>query len=357
MSILFSPLSIRSLVLANRLWISPMCQYSATDGVVGDWHLVHLGALATGGTGLVMAEATAVSAEGRISVGCPGLWNDEQVEAWSRVTAFVHDQGTHVGVQLAHAGRKASTLRPWDEGHMASEQEGGWRAVAPSALAFPGYPVPHALTLEEIAELPGTFAEAASRALRAGFDVLEIHAAHGYLLHEFFSPLSNQREDQYGGSFDNRIRLLMEVATAVRAVSAETPLFVRISASDWTEGGWTVDDSVALARELAKVGVDLIDVSSGGNVAGATIPVGPGYQVSMAQRIRTEAGIAVNAVGLITDPQQAEDIVATGEVDAVMVAREVMRNPRWPLQAAEALGSYISLPPQLERARTLSAPK
>ena len=351
MSQLFSSLSLRNVTFSNRLWVSPMCQYSATDGVVGDWHLVPLGALAPGGAGLVLAEATAVVPEGRISVGCPGLWNDDQVAAWRRVTSFVHTQGTLIGVQLAHAGRKASTLRPWD-GHMADEGHGGWQAVAPSAVPFEGYPTPRALTLEEIQELPSAFVAAAQRAEDAGFDVLEIHAAHGYLLHEFLSPLSNQRNDEYGGALENRMRLLLEVATAVRAASP-LPLFVRISATDWTEGGWDLASSVALAKALREVGVDLIDVSSGGNVANAAIPVAPGYQVPLAAEIRAKAGIAVNAVGLVTTAAQAEAIIASGEADAVMVARAVMRNPRWPLAAAEELGDVIDWPRQLERARTL----
>ena len=351
MSQLFSPLTLRNVTFSNRLWISPMCQYSATDGVVGDWHLVHLGALATGGAGLVMAEATAISPEGRISVGCPGLWNDEQVAAWQRVTSFIHSQGTLAGVQLAHAGRKASTLRPWD-GHIAIEGNGGWEAVAPSAVAFDGYPTPRELTIDEIRALPSVFVAAAQRAIEAGFDVLEIHAAHGYLLHEFLSPLSNHRTDNYGGSLGHRMRLLLEVATAIRAVTS-LPLFVRISATDWTDGGWSLEDSVVLAAALRDVGIDLIDVSSGGNVATATIPVGPGYQVPLAAAIRAQAGIAVNAVGLVTAADQAEAIVANGQADAVMVARAVMRNPRWPLAAAEELGEIIDWPRQLERARTL----
>ena len=351
MSQLFSPFSLRDVTFANRLWVSPMCQYSAINGVVGDWHLVHLGALATGGAGLVMAEATAVVPEGRISVGCPGLWNDEQVEAWRRVTHFIHTQGTLAGVQLAHAGRKASTLRPW-EGHIAALDNGGWTTVGPSPMAFDGYPAPRELALEEIQALPGDFVTAAKRAEAAGFDVLEIHAAHGYLLHEFLSPLSNVRTDAYGGSLENRMRLLLEVATAVRGATT-LPLFVRISATDWTDGGWTLDESVILATALRSIGVDLIDVSSGGNVANATIPVAPGYQVPLAATIRAESGIAVNAVGLVITAAQAEAIVAEGQADAVMVARAVMRNPRWPLAVAEELGDVIDWARQLERARTL----
>jgi 2,4-dienoyl-CoA reductase-like NADH-dependent reductase (Old Yellow Enzyme family) len=350
MSRLFSPLTIRSTTFSNRAWISPMCQYSAIDGVVGQWHLVHLGGFAIGGAGLVMAEATAVTPEGRISIGCPGLWNDEQVDAWRTVTDFVHSQGTKVGVQLAHAGRKASTMLPWSDHPMAGLDEGGWETVGPSAIPFPGYPTPRALTLDECLELPRQFAEAALRAIDAGFDVLEIHAAHGYLLHEFLSPLSNHRDDAYGGSFENRSRLLVAVAVAVRAVCGETPLFVRISATDWSEGGWGIDEAVQLAVLLREVGVDLIDTSSGGNVP-ASIPVGPGYQVPFAQRIGEESGIATSAVGMITSGEQAEAIMDDQHVVAVMVARAAMRNPHWPLQAAHELGDAVEWRPQLERGR------
>lgn len=352
MSALFEPMQLRNLVIPNRLWVSPMCQYKAVDGIVGDWHLMHLGALATGGAGLIIAEATAVSPEGRISVACPGLWNDDQVAAWSRVVTFAHSQGALVGVQLAHAGRKASTLQPWADHHFAGAEEGGWQAVAPSAEPFTGYPIPRALTAPEIEEIVAQFAQAARRAVAAGFDVLEIHAAHGYLLHEFLSPLSNFRTDAYGGSLENRMRLLLEVAAAVRK-ETDAPLLVRISATDWTEGGWDLASSVVLATRLRDIGVDLIDVSTGGNVANAEIPVAPGYQVPFAEVIRRDADIAVSAVGLITEPQQAEDLVAQTPIDAVMVARAVMRNPRWPLEAAESLGVVIPWIAPLERARRI----
>lgn len=354
MSTLFSPLTINGVTFSNRAWVSPMCQYSCDDGVVGDWHLVHLGGFATGGAGLVMAEATAVVPEGRISIGCPGLWNEEQVAAWRRVTSLVHSQGTVIGVQLAHAGRKASAMRAWDDHLVAAPSEGGWTAVAPSAVAFPGYETPEAMEVGAIDELVEAFVDAARRALDAGFDVLEIHAAHGYLLHEFLSPLSNLRTDAYGGSFENRTRLLLDVTRAVRgAIGPTTPLFVRISATDWTDGGWTLDDSIALAPLLRDAGCDLIDVSSGGNVAGAPIPVGPGYQVPLSAAIRRATGVATNAVGMITDGPQAETILQAGDADAVMVARAFLRNPRWALSAAEALGDVITWPRQIERARTV----
>ena len=331
-----------------------MCQYSANEGVVGDWHLVHLGSFATGGAGLVMAEASAVTPEGRISIHCPGLWNDEQVSAWSRVTNFVHSQGTKIGIQLAHAGRKGSTLAPWQDHVIATAHEGGWSTVAPSPIAFEGYPVPRQLSTSEIAGLVGSFADAARRALEAGFDLVEIHAAHGYLLHQFLSPLSNQRTDVYGGSFENRIRMLCEVVDAVReAIPPETPLFVRISATDYAQGGWDLEESVELARVLKTMGVDLVDVSSGGNIAGVKIPLEPGYQVPFADRIRNEVNVPTSAVGLITEALQAEDIIDSGKADAVMLARAMLRNPRWALHAAEELGEIIAWPPQFERARTL----
>ncbi len=356
MSLLFSPLSLREIDFSNRAWVSSMCQYSATEGVVGDWHLVHLGAFATGGAGLIMAEASAVTPEGRISIHCPGLWNEEHVEAWSRVTRFVHGQGTKIGIQLAHAGRKGSTMAPWEDHLIATHEEGGWTTDAPSAIAFEGYPVPRQLSSAQISELVESFAAAARRASAAGFDVVEIHAAHGYLLHQFLSPLSNQRTDVYGGTFENRIRFLCEVVEAVReTISPAMPLFVRISATDYAQGGWDIDESVQLARVLKTMGVDLIDVSSGGNIAGVTIPVAPGYQVPFAQRIRSEVNVPTSAVGLITEALQAEDILDSGKADATMLARAMLRNPRWALHAAEELGDIIAWPPQFERARTLHA--
>jgi 2,4-dienoyl-CoA reductase-like NADH-dependent reductase (Old Yellow Enzyme family) len=338
MSHLFSPVQLRSTTIRNRVWVAPMCQYSAVDGVPNDWHLVHLGSFARGGAGLVLTEATGVSPEGRISPADTGIWNDEQVTAWSRIVAFVHGQGATAGMQLGHAGRKASTRAPFDGRGTVAADEGGWATVGPSPVPFPGIAEPRELTTADIDRVVADFAAGASRALRAGFDLLEIHAAHGYLLHQFLSPLSNHRQDEYGGSFDNRVRLLLRVVEAVRdTVPADTPLLVRISATDWAEGGWTGDESVALARLLHDAGVDLVDVSTGGNVL-ADIPVGPGYQVPFAARIRKEAGIPTGAVGLITEPKQAEEIVADGQADVVLLARALLRDPHWALRAAHELG-------------------
>jgi 2,4-dienoyl-CoA reductase-like NADH-dependent reductase (Old Yellow Enzyme family) len=339
MSQLFSPIRLRDVEFRNRVWVSPMCQYSATDGVPGEWHLVHLGSFARGGAALVMSEATAVAPEGRISPWDTGIWNDEQASAWSRIVDFVHQQGAVAGMQLAHAGRKASSGRPWQGRGPVADADGGWEPVAPSAASFDGLRDPRALSADELSAVVDAFVDAARRALRAGFDLVEVHAAHGYLLHQFLSPLSNRRDDRYGGSFENRVRLLVEVVEALRAdLPAGTPLLVRLSATDWAEGGWTVDESVRLARLLHVAGVDLVDVSSGGTVARAEIPLGPGYQVGFARRIRAEAGMATGAVGLITDAKQAEDVVADGSADAVLLARAMLRNPHWPLEAAHQLG-------------------
>ena len=349
---LFDPITIRGIEIKNRAWVSPMCQYSAIDGVVGEWHHVHLGSFATGGAGLIMAEATGVVAEGRISIGCPGLYNDAQVEAWAPIVNFAHSMGSKVGIQLAHAGRKGGTALPWSDHRMATPDEGGWESVAPSAIAFEGYPTPRALTVTEINELVISFGAAAKRAIAAGFDLVEIHAAHGYLLHEFYSPLTNQRSDEYGGDFAGRTRFLKEVVAEVRAsIPESTPLFVRISASDWAEGGWSIEDSVQLANELSALGVDLIDASSGGNVPHAKIPVGPGYQVQFAQAIKAGSPLLTSAVGMITDPHQADSIIESGQADAVMLAREFLRNPRWPLQAAQVLGVTTEWPAQLVRGK------
>jgi 2,4-dienoyl-CoA reductase-like NADH-dependent reductase (Old Yellow Enzyme family) len=299
-----------------------------------------------------MAEATGIVAEGRISLGCPGLYNDEQVSAWAPIVSFVHSMGAAMGIQLAHAGRKGGTAVPWADHRMATPEEGGWQAVAPSAIAFEGYPVPHELTVPEIEELIKKYGLAAKRALSAGFDLVEIHAAHGYLLHEFYSPLSNHRRDQYGGDFEGRTRLLKEVVAEVRRnIPDSTPLFVRISASDWSDGGWTIEDSVRLSNELTRMGVDLIDASSGGNVPNAKIAVGPGYQVPFAQEIKSGSFITTSAVGMITDPVQANDIIESGKADAVMLAREMLRNPRWPFHAAHELGVEIKWPVQIERGK------
>jgi 2,4-dienoyl-CoA reductase-like NADH-dependent reductase (Old Yellow Enzyme family) len=336
---LFSPLTLRGTTFPNRAWLAPMCQYSAVDGSPNDWHLVHLGARAAGGFGLLIAEATAVLPEGRITPQDTGLWNDEHVTQWRRITDFVHERGTTVGVQLAHAGRKASTHAPFatERGSVPLDR-GGWATVGPSAVAFPGLAAPRALTAEEIAGIPGAFAAAARRALDAGFDVVELHAAHGYLLHQFLSPLSNHRTDEYGGSLENRARLLIETTDAVRAAWPEDkPLFVRLSATDWVEGGLTVQDVAQVATELAAHGVDLVDVSTGGN-APAQIPVGPGYQVPAAREVRETSGLPVAAVGLLTDPAQAEAVLADGSADAILLGREGLRDPFWPLRAAHDLG-------------------
>lgn len=339
MSLLLQPLTLRGTTFRNRAWLSPMCQYSATDGLPGDWHLVHLGARASGGFGLVMAEATAVVPEGRISPQDTGLWNGAQVDAWRRVTDFVHARGARTGVQLAHAGRKASTYRPFsDEAGTVPPTAGGWPTVGPSELAFPGYAAPQAMTLDQVRGVPTVFADAATRALDAGFDVVEVHAAHGYLLHQFLSPLSNQRTDEYGGDLAGRARLVVEVVDAVRAVwPDDRPLFVRMSATDWAEGGLAVGEVAEVAGWLAGHGVDLIDVSTGGNVV-VPVPVAPGYQVSAARAVRERSGLATSAVGLITAPEQAEQVLVEGAADAVMIARAALREPAWPLRAAHVLG-------------------
>ncbi|KQS99883.1 oxidoreductase [Cellulomonas sp. Leaf395] len=344
---------MRGTTFTNRAWLAPMCQYSAVDGSPTDWHLVHLGARAAGGFGLLLAEATAVVPEGRISPEDTGLWHDRHIAEWRRITDFVHERGTLVGVQLAHAGRKASTFAPFaaERGSVPRDQ-GGWTTVGPSATAFPGLATPHALTLEEIAGIPAAFAAAARRADDAGFDVVELHAAHGYLLHQFLSPLSNERDDEYGGSLENRARLLVETTDAVRAAWPDhKPLFVRLSATDWVEGGLTVEEVAQVAKELGGHGVDLVDVSTGGN-APADIPVGPGYQVPAAREVRETSGIPVAAVGLLTDPAQAEGVLADGSADAILLGREGLRDPFWPLRAAHELGvaDDAAWQPQYERA-------
>jgi 2,4-dienoyl-CoA reductase-like NADH-dependent reductase (Old Yellow Enzyme family) len=353
MSALFTPLTLRALTLRNRIGVAPMCQYSSVDGHASDWHLVHLGAFASGGVGLVISEATAVVPEGRISPADLGIWSDAHVPMLRRITDFVQAQGAAAGIQLAHAGRKASTKRPWDGGGTATPSEGGWQVLGPTAQPFsPEYPQPRAMSGDEIAQVIEAFATAARRALAAGFKVAEVHAAHGYLLNQFLSPLTNHRTDEYGGSFENRIRLTCEVSAAVRAVwPDEWPVFVRISATEWADGGWTLDDSVLLARQLASLGIDLIDSSSGGNVAHQRIEVRPGYQVPFARRIRREASIATAAVGLITEAAQAEAIIADGAADLVLLAREMLRHPRWALEAAHQLGAEGHWPSQYVRAK------
>ena len=349
---LFDPLTIGNVTLRNRIAVSPMCEYSAEEGVPTDWHLVHLGSRAVGGAGLVMVEASGVSREGRISPGDSGIWNDLQRDAWGRIAAFVAAQGAVPGIQLAHAGRKASTDVPWRGGKPLTVEQGAWTPVAPSAIPFAeGYPTPTALDAAGIAKVVADFRAAAVRARDAGFRVVEIHAAHGYLLHEFLSPISNHRDDAYGGSLENRARLLREVVAAVRqAWPAPAPLFVRVSATDWVPGGWDIDECVELARWLKQDGVDLIDCSSGGSVPNAKVPNVPGYQVPFAARIRREAGIATAAVGLITEAKQAEDILQRGDADLIVMAREFLRDPYFPRRAARELGLKIEPPVQYQRA-------
>jgi len=356
---LFDPLPLRGLELRNRIAVSPMCQYSSVDGFATEWHLVHLGSRAVGGAGLVFTEATAVLPEGRISPHDLGIWDDAHVEPLARIARFIHDQGSVAGMQIFHSGRKGSTHRPWEGEGLIPESHGGWPVVAPSAVPFAAnYPVPHALDHAGIARVVRAFAAAAARARAAGFRVLEVHAAHGYLLHQFLSPLANRRTDRYGGSFENRTRLVREVVAAVREVwPEELPLFVRVSATDWQEGGWDPDQTVELARALGPLGVDLVDASSGGIVPGVTIPLGPGYQTPFAARIRREAGILTGAVGLITGAAQADHIVRTGQADLVLLARELLRDPYWPLRAARELGRAVPWPAQYLRAAPAGAPR
>jgi 2,4-dienoyl-CoA reductase-like NADH-dependent reductase (Old Yellow Enzyme family) len=349
---LFTPLRLRELELKNRIAVSPMCEYSAKEGHPTSWHMVHLGSRAVGGAALVMTEATGVQAVGRISPADTGIYLDAHVDSWRPIAAFIKEQGALAGMQLAHAGRKGSTAVPWLGGKVVPANEGGWTPLAPSAVPFDSsYPMPKEMTIAEIAQVVRDFEVAAKRALDAGFQVVEIHAAHGYLLHEFYSPLSNFRSDEYGGSFENRIRLVLRVARAIRGLwPAGLPVFVRISATDWKEGGWDVRQSVELCRKLKEVGVDLIDVSSAGLVPGVSIPVGPGYQTEFSATIRREAGIATGAVGMISEPEQAETIVRTGQADIVLLAREMLRDPYWPRRAAQVLGQKIKGPVQYERA-------
>ncbi|MGK5731745.1 NADH:flavin oxidoreductase/NADH oxidase [Streptomyces sp. URMC 124] len=359
MTSLFTPYTLRSLTIPNRVWMAPMCQYSAEvfgpgAGVAHDWHFAHYAARATGGAGLILVEATAVSPQGRISPADLGLWNDTQVAALRRITSFLSERGTVPGIQLAHAGRKAATDRPWrGDGPVGPEE--AWQVAGPSAVPYAeGYPVPDELTVEQIQQIVGQFADAARRALAAGFRVVEVHGAHGYLIHEFLSPLANRRTDRYGGSFENRARFALEVVDAVRGVwPQELPVFFRTSATDWTtenpedgRDGWTAGDTVRLARELRGRGVDLMDVSTGGITSGIRIPTGPGYQVPFARRVRQEAGMPTAAVGLVTDPRQAEKILADGDADAVLLGRELLRDPHWPHRAAVEMGAAKRLPDQ-----------
>ena len=355
---LFEPLQLRELTLRNRIVVSPMCQYSCHEGFANDWHFVHLASRAVGGAALVFTEATAVTADGRISPEDLGIWDDVQAGAFERIARFVKGEGAAFGMQLAHAGRKASTKRPWEGTGAVQPDEGGWEPVGPTTTPFAdSYPVPRMMTREDIAEVVDAFRKAADRARWVGFDVVEVHAAHGYLIHEFLSPLSNTRTDEYGGSFENRIRLCLEVVTAVRDIWPENlPVFVRISSTDWIEGGWDIEQSVELARRLGAIGVDLVDCSSGGNAPQAKIPVGPGYQVPFAERVKRDAAIATGAVGMITDPAQADAIVRSGQADVVIMARELLRDPYWPLRAARELGHQIAWPAQYLRAAPAHSP-
>lgn len=351
---LFSPLTLRSITLRNRIALSPMCQYSARSGYVGEWHLVHYGSRAVGGSGLILVEATAVQPEGRITPDDLGLWDDHHILGLHRLASFVESQGSVPGIQLAHAGRKGSITSEWKGGgRYLPAQDGGWRTLGPSSVAFSSHmPAPRALTAQETRLIPTDFAAAARRAVEAGFRIIEIHAAHGYLLHEFLSPLSNHRTDEYGGSFDNRIRLLLQTVDAVRGTIPESlPLLVRISATDWASGGWDIGQSVALAAQLKQHGVDLLDVSGGGLVPDAVIPAAPGYQVPFAARIRQEVGLKTGAVGLITEPAQAEAILVAGDADLILMGRELLRDPNFPLRAADELYEEVKWPVQYVRAK------
>jgi 2,4-dienoyl-CoA reductase-like NADH-dependent reductase (Old Yellow Enzyme family) len=344
------PLTLRGTTFKNRAWVAAMCQYSSVDGFPTDWHLVHLGSRATGGAGLVLTEATAVTPQGRISRADAGIWSDEQAQAYERIAAFVRSQGAVPGIQLAHAGRKASTQRPWEGNGYVPPADGGWQTVAPSPVPFGSWPTPKELSTAEIADLVQAFAAAAGRAAAAGFEVAEVHGAHGYLLHQFLSPLSNQRADAYGGDLTGRSRLLIEVVDAVRAQwPADRPVFVRLSATDWVDGGWSLAETVAVSRQLADHGVDLVDVSSGGLSPDQRIDLGPGYQVPFAREVRAGSELPVAAVGLITEPVQAEQVLLEGSADAVLLARAELRDPYWPLRAAHQLGDTVEWPAQYRR--------
>ena len=358
MASIFDALSLRSVTLGNRIVVSPMCQYSSTDGFSNDWHFVHLGSRAVGGAGLVLTEATAVTAEGRISPQDLGIYDDAHIDGLARIVRFIHAQRTCAGVQLAHSGRKGSTGRPWESMNAVGSDAGGWQPIGPTNQAFKAeYPVPRAMTTGDIAAVVAAFRTAAARALQAGFDVIEVHAAHGYLVHQFLSPLVNTRTDGYGGSFDNRIRLCLEVVDAVRTVWPDRlPLFVRVSATDWVAGGWDIDQTIELARRLKARGVDLIDCSSGGVVPGVQIPLGPAYQTPFAEQVRRDAGVPTGAVGLITTPAQADAIVRDGRADCVFLAREFLRDPYFPLHAARELGEGAAWPAQYLRAAPAGSP-
>ena len=350
MSVLFSPLQLRSLVLPHRVVVSPMCQYSSLDGMPNEWHFVHLGSRAVGGASIVFVEASGVTPEGRITPWDAGIWSEAHARAWKPVAEFIRAQGSIPGIQIAHAGRKASCNKPWLGGKALGPAEGAWETLGPSAIAFGHYPPPRAMTVEEIGQTVEDFRQAAGHSLAAGFDVVEIHGAHGYLLHNFLSPLSNRRTDEYGGDLERRMRFPLEVARVVReAWPDDKPVFFRLSATDWADGGWDLPQAIALAGELKKIGIDLVDCSSGGNVHDAKIPLGPGYQVPFAAAIRAEAAIPTMAVGLISDAVQAEQIVALGQADAVCLARAFLRDPYWPRHAARTLGVAMKWPDQYLR--------
>ena len=349
---LFAPLKLRDLTLKNRVVVSPMCMYSSKNGFANDFHLAHLGSFALGGAGLILTEASAVSPEGRITPDDLGLWNDDHIPALGKIVDLAHAQHALIGTQLAHAGRKASTHAPWRGYGEVSPEQGGWQVVGPDAHAYSGsYSTPRAMTGDDIQKVIADFVAATRRAVMAGFDVVEVHAAHGYLLHQFLSPLSNSRTDEYGGSFENRVRLTLEVSRAVRdAFPSHLPVLVRVSASDWAAGGWTPDETVQLARRLMEIGIDVLDVSSGGLTADQKIEVGPGYQLPFAERVKRETGMVTMAVGMITDPQQAETLLERGQADLVALARELLRDPHWPQRAASELGTKIDVPDQYARA-------
>jgi len=354
LSKLFTSLKIRNIILKNRIAVSPMCQYSSVDGVPTDWHLVHLGSRAVGGAGLILTEATAVSPEGRISPDDAGIWNDEQADVYKRITEFIKSQNSVPGIQLAHAGRKASTYSPWKGSGEVKVKDGGWQILSPSPIPFSeNFPHPKEMNEKDIKLVIDQFAKAAKRSIKAGFEIIELHMAHGYLVHEFFSPISNTRKDQYGGSLQNRCRFATDVAKSVRETIPDgTPLFARISSTDWIDGGWDIDQSVRLAKWLKEVGVDLIDCSSGGNVSNAKIPAGPGYQIPFAEKIKKEVNILTGGVGLITTAEQAEEIISSGKADIVLLAREMLRDPYWALHAAKKLNVDLKdFPKQYLRAK------
>jgi len=350
---LFSPITLREIEFRNRVFVSPMCQYSAVDGIPNDWHLVHLGSRAVGGAGLVMAEATAVSPEGQISPNDLGIWNNKQLDAFGKIASFISSQGAVPGIQLAHAGRKASMSAPWLGDKLLGTSNGGWETLAPSPIPFSSdYSLPLELSVPEIEELVEKFADAASRSAKSGFKVVELHIAHGYLLHEFLSPLSNHRTDEYGGHLQGRMKFPLKVAKAVRDIfPGILPVFARVSVTDWADGGWDLAQSILFAQELRNIGIDLIDCSSGGQVPHAKIPLEAGYQVQFSSAIRKEAGIATGAVGLITDARQAEQIISSGDADVVFLGRELLRDPYWPLHAAKELGTDVQWPAQYLRAK------